>query len=131
MKPKAQFITQLEAKLLNDDTIWELDSPLIFLSMKVGKIHVPTGFQTDFASVPRVPLAFELYGDKAHREGVVHDYLFRKDSVPNVAYMTANRVFYEAMEVRGKPWYVRWPMYLAVCACSKLCYHRRKVYDKL
>ena len=128
---KARFLTELEVSLVNNDSIWVLDSPLLYHSMIAGFIQVPAGFQTDFASVPRVPIAFELYGDKAHREGVVHDYLFRRDSLPKVAYMTANKIFLEAMECRGKPRYVRWPMYLAVCACSRMCYHKRKVMSKL
>lgn len=127
----ASFLTELETSLLNDDTIWELDSPLIYNSPLVGRIQVPMGFQTDFASVPRVPIAFELYGDKAHREGVIHDYLFRKDSFPPVSFMQANRVFLEAMACRGKSWYVRYPMYSAVCAFSHMCFHKRKVHDKL
>jgi len=128
---KPEFKTELDARLKDDDTIWVLDSPLVYYSDIVGEITVPAGFETDFASVPRVPIAFTLYGNRAHREGVIHDYLFRKDSKPLVGFSRANRVFLEAMECRGKPWYVRYPMYSAVCAFSYLCYHKRNVEDKL
>jgi hypothetical protein len=128
----SKFLSELDVSLINNDSIWRLEEPLIYQSDILDcNVVVPKGFSCDFASVPRLPIAFELYGDRAHREGTIHDYLFRKDSIPNVPYMAANRVFYEAMEVRGKPWYVRWPMYLAVCTFSRLCYHRRKVFDKL
>lgn len=128
---KPYFISELEVRLVKGDGIWELESPLAYWSPIAGRVQVPAGFQTDFASVPRVPVVFTLYGNRAHREGVIHDYLFRKDSIPAVGFSRANRVFLEAMECRGKPRYVRWPMYLAVCAFSYLCYHKRKVFDKL
>ena len=128
---KAMFITELEVELLDDDRIWVLSSPLIYHSKILGRIQVPAGFQTDFASVPRLPLAYAMYGDRAHREGVLHDYLYRQDSIPRASFKDANSVFLEAMEVREKPFYVRYPMYLAVCAGGYPSYHKRKVFDKL
>lgn len=128
---KARFLTELKARLKGDDKVWVLDWPLVYFSPLVGLVEVPVGFQTDFASVPRVPIAYTLYGNRAHREGVVHDYLFRKDSKPSVSFGDANKVFLEAMECRGKAWFIRWPMYLAVCAFSWPCFHKRKVTDKL
>ena len=41
-------------------------------------IEVPVGFFHDQSSVPRVPIVFYLYGDRAHRGGVLHDYCYRK-----------------------------------------------------
>lgn len=125
------FLTDLDVRLKDDDTVWVVNSPLEYYSPLVGLISVPAGFETDFASVPRVPVAFWFYGNRAHREGVIHDYLFRSDSVPSVRFNIANEVFLEAMECRKKPWYVRYPMYSAVCAFSYPCFHKRKVGDKL
>lgn len=126
-----EFLTELDVRLKDDDSIWVLESPLIYYSPLVGKVEVPKGFETDFASVPRIPVAYWLYGSRAHREGVIHDFLFRKDCIPRPSFMTANKVFLEAMECRGKPWYVRWPMYSAVCAFSYPCFHQRRTEDKL
>jgi hypothetical protein len=39
-------------------------------------ITVPAGFATDLASVPRIPWAFWLFGDRARRAGIVHDWLY-------------------------------------------------------
>ena len=128
---KATFITELDVRLMEGDKVWMLESPLIYYSPLVGRIQVPAGFYTDFASVPRLPIAFALFGDKAHREGVIHDYLFRKDAIPETCFSKANRVFLEAMESRGKSIFVRWPMYLAVCVFSYPCFHKRSVGDKL
>lgn len=125
------FLTKLDVSLKNDDSVWVLNKALTYDSDLIGFISVPAGFETDFASVPRLPIAFALYGDKAHREGVIHDYLYRTDSKPLASFMQANRVFLEAMEVRGKPFYIRYPMFLAVCLGGYFAYHEKKVTDKL
>uniref|UniRef100_A0A6M3L2L9 Uncharacterized protein n=1 Tax=viral metagenome TaxID=1070528 RepID=A0A6M3L2L9_9ZZZZ len=127
----SKFITELEAKLIKDDRIWKLDSPLEYESDLLGLIEVPGGFETDLASVPRVPFVYMFWGGKAHREGVIHDYLFRIDSVPLASYSQANEVFFEAMKVRGKPVYVRYPMWWGVVLGGWTAYHKKYVGDKL
>ena len=127
----AKFITELHVRLIDDDVIWEITSPLIYESDIVGRIEVPIGFNTDFSSVPRVPIIYRLYGDRAHREAVLHDYLFCKDSKPVVPFMQANRVFLEAMKCRNKNWYIRWPMFSGVVIGGHPYYHKRYVLDHL
>ena len=39
-------------------------------------IHVPHGFLTNFASVPRLPFAYLLFGGKGNRAAAVHDFLY-------------------------------------------------------
>jgi hypothetical protein len=40
------------------------------------EIIIPADFVTDFASVPRLPFAYLLYGGIGNRAGVVHDALY-------------------------------------------------------
>lgn len=127
----SKFLTELDCHLKDDDKIWELDFALIYESDILGEIIVPAGFQTDFASVPRLPIIYSLFGDKAHREAVLHDYLYRIDSVPQATYSQANEVFYEAMELRGKGWIVRHCMWLGVVLGGWTAYHKLRVEDKL
>jgi hypothetical protein len=127
----AKFLTELDARLLDDDEVWVLDAPLVYQSDLVGRVEVPKGFQTDLASVPRVPIVFWFYGGRAHREGVVHDYLYRIDSNPGVDKSIADKVFFEAMECRGKGIFVRWPMYWGVKFGGFGSYHKRMVEDKI
>lgn len=128
----AKFLTELlDARLKDDDCIWVLDSPLIYESDIVGKIVVPAGFETDFASVPRIPIFYFLFGNRAHREAVLHDYLYRINSVPQATYSQANDVFFEAMKLRGKAFYVRYPMWWGVCLGGWTAWHKRNVEDKL
>jgi len=127
----AEFLTDLDARLKDNDKIWIIYSPLIYISGILGKITVPWGFETDFASVPRVPLFYTLFGDRAHRESVVHDMLYRIDALPTATRKQADKVFLEAMKCRGKSWFVRYPMYWGVRAGGLPSYHKRKIEDQL
>lgn len=141
------FQTSLHVSLKSDtDCIWIVDSPLKYWSELLNQLIVippwfetkeldlaeePSFFETDFASVPRVPFAYEAWGDRAHRESVLHDYLYRIDSIPVVSYPIANSVFLEAMKSTGKPWYIRYPMYLGVFAAGWTAFHKKRVKNKL
>lgn len=128
----SKFLTNLVIEQITDK-IFSLVSPLIYQSDILGgfKIEVPAGFYSDGASVPRVPIAYMLFGDRAHHEAVLHDYLYRRDSIPEVDFSTANDVFREAMKARDKSWLIRWPMYLGVKLGGYPNYHKRKVGDSL
>lgn len=131
---KSGFITSLsiQLKYSSGEHIWVLQKPLVYHSEYLGvDIEVPKMFETDLASVPRLPLIYLLWGGKAHSEAVLHDYLFRKDCVPNVSFLVANKIFLEAMKSRGKPLRVRYPMYSGVVIGSYQSYHRRFVNAKL
>jgi hypothetical protein len=83
---------------------WELQQDLAFHSARVGMIVVSAGFKTDFASVPRAPLAYWLTGDTAHKSAVIHDYLVRV-WVPRlrITWREAAMVFEECMKHEGVP----------------------------
>jgi hypothetical protein len=89
----SKFLTELDARLKDDDKVWVIGRSLVYESDLLGKIIVPVDFETDFASVPRVPIAYELFGDRAHRESVIHDYLYRIDSKPPASFSQANDVY--------------------------------------
>ena len=136
----SQFITELYVRMKDkSDDIYIIDenNPLLYYSSLLKSkgidpyIRIQGGFYTDLASVPRVPFVFSMWGDRAHREAVVHDYLFRKDSKPIVSFSLANRVLLEAMKCRGKPIHIRYPMYWGVCIGSYPYYHKRFVRDIL
>jgi hypothetical protein len=61
-------------------------------------VTVPAGFETDFASVPRLPFVYLLTGGTARKAAVVHDFLYHKSGVSRD---DADAVFLEAMEVSG------------------------------
>ena len=125
----AKFLTELDCHLkATCENIWILDSSLIYESDIVGPVSVPAGFETDLASVPRLIVIYELWGNRCHREAVIHDYLYRIDSVPQASKLQADRTFLEAMKVLGKPFYIRWFMFAGVAAFAWMSYHRKKVF---
>lgn len=128
----SKFLTELDARLIKDDRVWVLDKPLVYYSdILQREVTMPEGFETDLASVPRVPLVYEFWGGRAHREGVLHDYLYRKNSIPTVDFYVANDIFLEAMKCRGKGIFVRYPMFWGVAFGGASSYHRKNVEDKL
>jgi len=87
--------------------------PLIYQSDVARTTYtVPTDFETDFASVPRIPGIFDLFGDSAHEAAVLHDWLYT--SPAKAPRFLADEVLLEAMQVSGIPWWRRYPIYLAV-----------------
>ena len=115
----SEFITKLDVELVDDLSnegrgSWRLASPLAYSSDVSGlTITVPVGFITDFASVPRAPIAFWLTGDTAHEPAVIHDYLYATGLLPRAL---ADSVLLEAMAVEGVPSWRRYAMYYAVRA---------------
>ena len=77
------------------------------------EIRVPAGFVTDFASVPRVPLAYWLTGDTAHEAAVLHDYCYSTGLHPRA---WCDEMFAAAMEATGIPAWRRALMYAGVRA---------------
>ena len=127
----SKFLNELDCHLKNDK-IWVLNNPLFYYSSILQKIIcIPKGFETDLSSVPRVPFIFWFWGGRAHCEGVLHDHLYRKDSVPLVTRSVADRIFKEAMKSRRKSFFVRWPMFFGVRIGGWGAYHKKNMFDKL
>ncbi len=76
-------------------------------------IHVPKGFITDFASIPRVFWNILPPWGEYGKAAVVHDYLYRSDTYPYTR-KESDEVFLEAMKVLGVAWWKRNIMYYAV-----------------
>ncbi len=95
-----------------DDGKWIVVQPLVYQSDVAGKTFtVPAGFQTDLASVPRLPVFFWLAGGTSNAAAVVHDYLYSTHLVPRDV---ADAVLREASAVTGVPAWRRWLMWAGV-----------------
>ena len=72
------FETNLDVRLVNikNGKSWKLLADLVYNDKVHGLIGIPEGFETDFASVPRIPVVFELVGGYGHAAACVHDYLY-------------------------------------------------------
>lgn len=91
------FIGDLIVKLITDDEsgMWELTAPLSFDSVVAGRtITAPAGHRTDFCSVPRVPLAYDMLANRARKAGTLHDRLYVTHELPREV---ADQVLYEML----------------------------------
>ncbi|RFP32406.1 DUF1353 domain-containing protein [Duganella sp. BJB476] len=112
----SRFLTKLQLEVADntDDGKWVLTAALIYQSDVAGRTFVvPRGFQTDLASVPRLPVIFLLTGDTSNQAAAVHDYLYSSHEVTREM---ADAVLREASEVTGVPAWRRWLMWAGVRA---------------
>lgn len=113
------FVTPLNVELVDSDAasgrgLWRLLTPLVYQSdIAKRTFTVPEGFITDFASVPRVPVAFLLVGDTGNEASVVHDWLYATGAVPRGM---ADLVLKEACIATGMPSWRAWLIYIGVRA---------------
>lgn len=113
----SKFLTDLAVALLSDDTnsdrgTWRVMNELIYESDVAAQVFVvPVGFTTDFASVPRIPIAFDIVGDIAHAAAVLHDWLYSTHPVPRDV---ADAVLKEAAIVSGISPFKAWLMWAGV-----------------
>lgn len=124
---KSEFLTHLQVDYLDDENFFLLSVLRYQSAILGGIIEAEIRFVSDGSSVPRVPIIYELYGNRAHHESVIHDRLYRAighmirvtfpDGSSQFVYVTkamADSVFKEAMIVRGKKPYIVEGMYLGV-----------------
>ena len=92
-----------------EDGRWVLLAPITYRGVPdIGDITVPEGFDTDFASVPRLPFMFWLLGDRADYAAVLHDYIYRNASYSRAI---ADAAFRWVAEHEGVNWLARWTMW--------------------
>ena len=108
---------------------WITLSPLVYSSgVFGGTITVPAEFITDLASVPRLPVAWWIAGDRARGPAVLHDWLYQHPGFGDRS--LADAVFLEAMGVHqpefgheAEPILVRTTMWSAVRAFGWMVWH--------
>lgn len=108
----AQFIGADISAARQPDGTWTLNRKLVYHSDVTGKTYtIPRGFNTDFASTPRLPVVYLLTGNTAHQAAVIHDYLYRTGFEDRA---TSDAIFREAMGVSGVPAWRKWLMWAGV-----------------
>lgn len=119
----SQFLTKLDVEQVEDVSdegrgTWKLLSPLGYQSDLLGVIlTVPIGFVTDFASVPRVPIAFWFFADRGNSAATLHDWLYTTDSSlthPVKDRETADAILKEAAMAQGCPSWVAYALWAGV-----------------
>lgn len=90
---------------------WTLLSPFQYIDPDLGLITVPEGYTTNFASVPRIPIIFDLVGAYGHAAAVLHDYLYEHTTFSR---KEADLVFKNALRSSGHARWRTWLMYYGV-----------------
>lgn len=92
------YLTDLKYEKAEGTNIWgrpqyKLTSPLVYSYDSKLEITVPTGFKTDFATIPSWILFLRPKNGKWIKASVVHDYLCKSSCTKKFA----DKVFYYAM----------------------------------
>lgn len=110
----AKFCNKLQTVMIAEG-VWEVAVDLIYSSDVLDMyIIVPRGFVTDFASVPRLPFAYLIFGGVGHSAAVIHDWLYSPKSGKGVTRAEADEVFHEALVVCGISKWRAWMMWMGV-----------------
>ena len=137
----ANFLSPLQLEYL-DGHKWRL---LASFDYHVGSpdgpdhVHVPAGFLTDFASIPRVLWPIFPPTGGYGKAAVVHDWLYQEREIErHVGYPTllrlatrgeADSIFKEAMGVLGVSWWTRWTLYTGVRSGGWVAWNRYRKDD--
>lgn len=104
-----EFITNPIVEVLDDDTFILRDDFVV--KYYDTTFIIDAGFVTDFASVPRIPIAFTLFAGKAKKSAVWHDYLYTTKPFSRAE---CDKAFLCAMKAEGLGWFTRMAMYQGV-----------------
>jgi hypothetical protein len=109
----SSFTEKLIVSLEPNGRKWKLEEDFtyyteIFKDKGIDRyyITVPAGFETDFASVPKIFILLLRWRDKFNKASVVHDWLYHTKEVPR---RIADRIFLEGLTILGIP---KWKAYL-------------------
>ena len=98
-----RFMAELDLRYLgwhNGRPLFRLLEPFTYFSKVTQKGYtVPAGFEFNGPSVPRVPLAYLLFGERGFLASAVHDWLVEHPEIEPRS--VADRIYREALGVEG------------------------------
>lgn len=121
-----EFLGPLQLQAGDVDGEWTLladFSALVTSDVGTQTLTVPKGFVTDLASVPRLPGMYLLFGGKARKPAVLHDWLY---TLHDGEREIADAVFFRAM-AHDENLFTRTMMWLGVRVGGWAVWQRRKV----
>lgn len=74
-------------------------------------VTVPEGTITDLASVPRLPIIYLILGGRGHKEGILHDWMYKCNMFPRE---DCDDIFYWALKAEKKATWVAYSMWKGV-----------------
>ena len=104
------------------DGLWYLVNDLIYQTTSGEVITVPSGFDTDLASIPQIFHSIIPVNGRHRSPAIIHDYLY---VIQDRSRSEADAIFLEAMESVGVRWTQRYAMYWAVRLGGLLPWNKR------
>jgi len=115
------FLRPLDLEYL-DGRAWRLLAGFEYECVVLERILViPSGFLTDFASMPRALWPLLPPTGRYGKAAVVHDFLYR--TAGQATRLEADQVLVEAMTALGVSRLTRWAIYAGVRAGGRSSYH--------
>ena len=117
-----EFITDLQLTVLKDKNFRLAKD--FYVRLDGFDIVIPEGFETDLASVPRLPLVFFLVGGRGHKAAVLHDWLLYKAMYTKPI---CDQYFYHALRENGVGLILAKAMYLGVKLGGQSWYRNHEI----
>lgn len=109
-----RLLTPLKVEL-GDGKKWRLSEKFSVYTEQLGEekvwFEVEEGFETDFASIPKIFIPFLEWRDKFNKASVIHDYLYNTKITTR---KQADKIFLELMLVLGINKYKAYLFYFTV-----------------
>lgn len=115
------FLNELVVRIVPNGQ-YQLVHKFVYQHKNGGLVVVPSGFETDFASIPQGFRWLVTGHDNTRKPAVVHDFLCRA-AQNSKERKQADKIFKEAMKEAGVPWWKRQLCYSAVRVFSILGIH--------
>ena len=122
----SRFTNNLIVSPMSDGKTWIVMRPFRYEVGAEGSgdaVEVPVGFQTDFASIPRLFWAILPKWGRYGNGAVIHDWLYWEQARDR---NEADAIFLESMEILRVGTPVRYLMYWAVRAFGWLAWYRNQ-----
>lgn len=100
-----------------DDRSWQIVEPFYFYfdeNKKEEGVVIPSGFITDFASVPRLLWSIYPPTGRYSKAAVVHDYLYNNGKDMGFDRKFCDKMFLNGMKALDVGYFIRLPMYIGV-----------------
>jgi hypothetical protein len=123
MMHHAKFLTHLLLTPMADGRHWRVESPFGYVTAWGWHFTVPSQFQTDLASIPRMFWNILPPFGKYTEAAVLHDWLYRTHLVPRP---DADEILLEAMKLCKTELWERVVIYCAVRAFGWFAWHDEK-----
>lgn len=126
----SRLLTPLTLEEIAGTRFVRLAEPFVYQSDVLKKtVKVPKGFICDLESIARWPLVYWILGRSSDEAGVIHDYLYRKNSIPVVSRRLADAIYNEASKIDKCDRIRSWMKWLGVRVGGRSAYHRINVED--